>query len=157
MLSTSEILAAANRFKRFYGDRINEIALVYGLSKVEMDVLLFLYNNPQYDTARDIVEFRHIAKSYVSKAVELLVKKDALTVKEDGRDRRVLHLKVSDCSLEAVEMAKSAQERVMKDLFKGLTAEEQRTFERVLRKMSYNIEEVTRTDNEEESIRGAGL
>ena len=43
-----------------------------GLTQLEMDILLFLANNPEYDTARDIVEKRHLAKSHVSVGVDAL-------------------------------------------------------------------------------------
>lgn len=89
MISISEFLSITNQFNKLYSGSINAVAAGYGMSKVEVDVLLFLHNNPQYDTARDIVEYRHIAKSYVSKAVELLVKRGALLIREDDKDRRI--------------------------------------------------------------------
>lgn len=140
MLSTSEILAVTNQFNKFYSMRITETAMEFHMSKVEMDVLLFLYNNPQFDTARDIVEYRHIAKSYVSKAVELLVKKGALLIKEDTKDRRIIHLEITGKAMEAAKQARRVQERIMEELFQNLTEEEQNLFEKVLRKMSDNIE-----------------
>ena len=44
----------------------------WGLTQLEADILLFLANNPEYDTARDIVEVRHLAKSHVSAGIEAL-------------------------------------------------------------------------------------
>ena len=40
-----------------------------GLTQLEADILMFLANNPEYDTARDIVEKRRLAKSHVSVGV----------------------------------------------------------------------------------------
>ena len=42
--------------KRLYGQRIQPVCEAYGLTRMEMDILLFLANNPAFDTARDIVE-----------------------------------------------------------------------------------------------------
>lgn len=44
-----------------------------GLSQTALDILLFLANNPDYKTARDIVEVRHIKANLVSMNVDKLV------------------------------------------------------------------------------------
>ena len=43
-----------------------------GLSQTALDILLFLANNPDYKTARDIVEVRHIKANLVSMNVDKL-------------------------------------------------------------------------------------
>ena len=42
--------------KRAYDAALKPVAEAHGLTRNEVDVLLFLANNPGYDTARDIVE-----------------------------------------------------------------------------------------------------
>ena len=46
-----------------------------GLTQLEADILMFLANNPEYDTARDIVEKRRLAKSHVSVGVDALAER----------------------------------------------------------------------------------
>ena len=75
MSNTTEILVSASMFGKLYSKMIMEVADKYSMNKVEVDILLFLNNNPKYDTAKDIVELRGIAKSYVSKSVDKLVAK----------------------------------------------------------------------------------
>lgn len=72
----------------------------------EMNVLLFLANNPQYDTARDVTEFRGLSKSQVSQAVELLVAEGLVSRTPDSSDRRVVHLSLTE---EAGPLAREAQ------------------------------------------------
>ena len=43
------------------------------LSQTAIDMLLFLANNPEFKTARDIVEIRHIKANLVSMNVDKLV------------------------------------------------------------------------------------
>ena len=43
------------------------------LPQTAFDILMFLYNNPEYKTARDIVEIRNIKANLVSVNVEKLV------------------------------------------------------------------------------------
>ena len=49
-----------------------------GLSQTALDILLFLANNPDYKTARDIVEVRHIKANLVSMNVDKLVQEGYL-------------------------------------------------------------------------------
>ena len=146
MLSTGEFLSITNLFNKLYSGSINVVAVEFGMSKVEVDVLLFLHNNPQYDTARDIVEYRHIAKSYVSKAVELLVKRGALSIREDEKDRRISHREVTKEAAVPLKKALEAQAGVMEKIFRGITEEEKQMFEKILCRMSSNLETIRRGD-----------
>ena len=56
-----------------------------GITMREVHVLLFLANNPDYDTARDITVLRGISKSQVSQAVDLLAAEGFLTRTPRGR------------------------------------------------------------------------
>lgn len=88
MNNTTEVLMATSMFGKLYTKKILEVASKYNMNKVEVDILLFLNNNPQYDTAKDIVEVRGIAKSYVSKSIDKLVEKKLLSLNVDKKDRR---------------------------------------------------------------------
>ena len=44
----------------------------YNLKKMEYDILMFLYHNPEYNTAADIVRIRKSTKSHVSTALKVL-------------------------------------------------------------------------------------
>ena len=45
------------------------------ITQTEIEIIMFLFNNPDYDTAKDISELRKFPKSCVSKAVDNLIKK----------------------------------------------------------------------------------
>ena len=51
---------------KLYQDTVLPVCKKYGLTYMEFGVLMFLYNNPQYNTAAQIVSMRHIPKSHVS-------------------------------------------------------------------------------------------
>ena len=46
--------------RKLYGQLFAPLLSQLGLTQLEMDILLFLANNPGKDTARDIVELRHL-------------------------------------------------------------------------------------------------
>ena len=52
----------------------------YDLRKLEYDILLFLYHNPKYHTAADIVRIRKSTKSHVSTALKVLEEKGFITI-----------------------------------------------------------------------------
>ena len=110
----------------------------YGLTQMEMDVLLFLANNPGLDTARDIVALRGLAKSQVSQAVELLVGKGFLARSPSQRDRRIVHLAITEAGWPAAREAQAVQARCGRALFDGLTPEEMETLRVILEKMVAN-------------------
>ena len=66
------------------------------LPQTAFDILMFLYNNPEYKTARDIVEIRNIKANLVSVNVEKLVQDNVSSHKQQGGDVG-LHATVSQC------------------------------------------------------------
>ena len=44
----------------------------YGLTQMEYDILMFLHNNPQHNTAAEIVKIRKSTKSHVSTSLKKL-------------------------------------------------------------------------------------
>ncbi len=139
MLSSSDILKNGQQLDKLYTKVISQVSAKFGMSKIEVDILLFLYNHPDYDTARDIVEVRCIAKSYVSKAVDLLMQRGYLTSMEDKKDRRILHLFIQASADNIIREAKEAQELFMSIIGKGIPEEDQEVLERILSRVSENI------------------
>ena len=62
------------------------------LPQTAFDILMFLGNNPEYSTARDIVEVRKIKANLVSVNVDRLVKDGYLIRKKVAGDRRKTQL-----------------------------------------------------------------
>lgn len=82
----------------------------------ELYILSFLINNPDKNSFSDIVEFRLLPKSNVSKGVDALVKKGLLSrVKEEG-DKRKAKLSL----LPSAALAQKAIEEARRDFFSSL-------------------------------------
>ena len=62
------------------------------LPQTAFDILMFLANNPEYKTARDIVEIRKIKANLVSVNVDKLVNEGYLERKPVENDRRKTEL-----------------------------------------------------------------
>ncbi len=81
-----------NALKTLYARCIEEVCTAYKLTRMELDILLFLANNPCYDTATDIIEIRYLAKSQVSSSIRLLEEKGFLRKEYAGHNRKTAHL-----------------------------------------------------------------
>ena len=139
MNNTTEVLMATSMFGKLYTKKILEVASKYNMNKVEVDILLFLNNNPQYDTAKDIVEVRGIAKSYVSKSIDKLVEKKLLSLNVDKKDRRIIHLKVESSANTVIKEALEAQKKYVDTIYNGISKEEEEVLKEIVNKMLSNI------------------
>ena len=71
-----------------YNDVCKPLCRELKLPQTAFDILLFLANNPQYQTARDIVEIRNIKANLVSINVERLVQEGYLVREKVKGDRK---------------------------------------------------------------------
>ncbi len=110
-----------------------------GLTQAELDILLFLANNSEYDTASDIVAIRHLAKSNVSVGVRSLEERGLLLRRSDGRDRRVEHLELTAAAQAPVELGRMGQQQFGALLFRGLSDEDRAELERLMDRIQQNV------------------
>lgn len=141
MHQITEMLVAIQKCGRVYNRMMTESARNSGITKPELDVLLFLFNNPQFDKASDVSEMRFLAKSYVSKAVDLLQKRGYLGVQEDAQDRRIMRLRVMDSALPVIRCGKKTQKNFADLLYHGMTEEELDQIHHIYLKMMVNLDQ----------------
>lgn len=91
-----EILVVMRRFRKLYEAVSRSVCEAHGISQTELDILGFLSNHPTKDTARDVTEWRMLPKANVSQAVDTLMEKGLLSRRQDGDDRRRIHLCLTD-------------------------------------------------------------
>ena len=87
MGSATEFLSGIRSIVKLHESMLKDICEAYRLTLTEAAVISFLHNNPQKDTAADIVELRMLQKSNVSCAVETLFQKHLLSRRQDEADR----------------------------------------------------------------------
>ena len=133
------ILSYAQHYKKYYTVQFEGAAAAYGLNQLEIDILLFLHNNPELCTASDICRYRALAKSNVSAAVERLRSRGVLTVSPAPGNRRQRLLGFAPDALPMVAVLADIQRSSMEPLFAGFTAQEQQTLQDYLRRMDANL------------------
>lgn len=121
----TRFLQFSQQFGRFYARQFAPLSARTGLGMREIHVLLFLANNPGYDTAREISELRGISKSQVSQAVELLAAEGLLSRTPDAGDRRVVHLAIKPEGAPLARECQDIQYGCWRRLLEGFSEEQE--------------------------------
>jgi len=115
---------AMARAQKGYTRLLEPICKKWNLTRNELDVILFLANNPDYDRATDIVQIRGLAKSHVSLSVSNLESRGLLERIADPADRRTVHLKLTERAKEITDVGCMLQKQFMDYLHQGVTEEQ---------------------------------
>ena len=134
------VLSYIQHYKKYYAAQFEAASAAYGLNQLEIDILLFLHNNPECHTAGDICRYRGLAKSNVSAAVERLRARGVLTVSPAPDNRRQRLLGFAPDALPMVSALADIQRCSLEPLFAGFTAEEQQRLQEYLSRMDANIQ-----------------
>lgn len=112
----------------------------WGLTQTEADILLFLANNPEYDTARDMAEKRHLAKSHISAGIEALAGRGLLERSLREGNRKTIHLRLTAAADPIVEEGRALQRRYGELIFRDFTQEEICQLSRWLDRVTENVD-----------------
>lgn len=126
--------------RKLYGNLCAPLLARYGLTQLELDIILFLANNPEYDTARDIVEKRHLAKSHVSVGIDTLAGQGLLERFTREGNRKTIHLRLTAAAAPIVEEGRAVQRRYGECLLSGFTQEERRQLARLMDRVAENVD-----------------
>jgi len=127
------------KLKRLYDQQLAPVMEKWQLTRMELDVLLFLQCHPQVTTAAQLVQQRALTKSHVSKAVEHLTACGYLTQQRDERNRRRINLTLTDKAAPILEEGRAAQEKFAAILNQGVDPADRDIFFRVARQVSDNV------------------
>ena len=133
------IIVRTSLFRRYYENSFQDLLEKFGLTRLEAVILIFLHNNPDFNTARDIVELRGFSKSNVSTALEALRLRQYLTVRPDPDSRRVRRIFLREEKRDVVEALARRQQETLGRLTDGFSPEELAEMQRFLDRMEENI------------------
>lgn len=147
LIEKRKIPAIYRLMKRLYVREMGEVMAQYDLTRMELDVLIFLDQNPGVDTAAEIVAARCLTKSHVSAAVEHLTQLGLLTQHRDEHNRRKIHLTPTEMAGPVLVLGREASEHIGSMLMNGLTNQEMTDFYNTLNRIAANAEKAL--ENEE--------
>lgn len=113
-----------------------------GMPQTALDILLFLANNPDYKTARDIVEVRHIKANLVSMYVDKLVQEGYLERYAVAGDRRKTKLLCTGKADPVIRKGRAVQNAFFKRLLNNVDTADQEVFFRTMELIGKNLDEI---------------
>lgn len=119
-----------------------EAVMEYHFTPNEILVLMFLSNNPNFDTAKDIAYYRNISKGLIAKSVESLAEQGFLILKKDEKDRRKIHLILSEKSQAVVERIREISKDFQEQLLEGVPEEYLEILDKTSFIMEKNLEKM---------------
>lgn len=122
----------------FIGSKIKEYKLTYN----QIDVLIFLMHNKDYNTAKDIVEYIGVSKGLVSRSVDGLIKRGFLTASEDEKDKRKLRLILTEDGNDLVKKIDKYDKEFFSKITLGVSKEEMEAHMSIMKKILNNLENI---------------
>ena len=113
----------------------------YSLTQMEYDILMFLHNNPQHNTAAEIVR---IPKSHVSTSLKELESKGLIERVPGADNKKHIEIKLLKKAEPIIEDGIKAQREFAKHVLTGLSEEEKRICKAVFNKICSNADEYLR-------------
>lgn len=139
-------------FEDAYAAMLKPLCAELAMPQTALDILLFLANNPGYDTARDICFYRHMKPGIVSFHIDRLVGEGYLARKSDEKDRRVTHLAVTAAAAPIVARGQELQAALGARLTEGLGAEDRTLFWRCVATIAENAKCICREAAQKEKL-----
>lgn len=118
----------------------------YQLTQMEYDILIFLHNNPQHNTAAEIVKIRKSTKSHVSSSLKNLENRGLVERIQSADNKKHIEIVLLEKAVPIIEDGIKVQKEFAKTLLQGLSKEEKRICVEVFNKICKNADEYLKTD-----------
>ena len=99
-----------------------EVCDRYELTQMEYDILMFLHNNPQLNTAAEIVKIRKSTKSPVSTSLKKLENRGFVKRIQSEDNKKHIEIVLLDRAALIVEAGLNAQKQIAQDVLSGNVA-----------------------------------
>ena len=119
------------------------------LPQTAFDILMFLGNNPEYKTAGEIVEIRHIKANLVSVNVDRLVRDGYLERKPVKGDRRKTELICTEKAQPVILRGREIQNVFLNKMLERLDDDTLKAFLPALNVIKENLNEILEKDENE--------
>lgn len=123
----------------YYDKIMTKVSKEMDLSFSEAHVLLFFYDNDNLINAKDIVCKDNVSKSFVSKAINLLVEKNYIKIIQDNDDKRFQKIILNDNTKDIINKLDTVRNNYRNNLISNISLEELECFFKVLEKIENNI------------------
>ena len=141
-LTPAHILSNAHKLIEAYHTVLQPLCRESGLPPMAVDILLFVANNSDHATARDICQCRGFKPAIVSVHIDRLVGEGLLERQTVPGDRRKTRLACTDGAAPIVEKWRRIQQGFARKVTAGISREDVQAFHRTMNQLDRNIQEI---------------
>jgi DNA-binding MarR family transcriptional regulator len=141
MFNELDVLMSGHQFKKLYEKKYDEIMRKYNLRKIEIEILYFISNCGEHNTAKDIANLQYISKAHISNSIDDMTHKKYLSIIEDSQDRRYLHLSLTEAAKPVIEEIEMVRNQLFEILFQGISEDERQLIHNISKRIVKNIGE----------------
>ena len=138
----AKLFGNANKMIEAYHVALQPICKETGIPPLALDILLFIANNPENATAKEICKFRGFKSGIVSVHIERMAAGGLIERAEVPEDRRKTLLKATEEAQPIVERGRDVQKKFGERLLTGLTEEDISAVRSAMRVIEGNIENI---------------
>ena len=135
-------LGALSTCMEAYGAFCKPLCRELGLPQTAFDILMFLSNNPEHSTAKEISSLRGLKENIISINVNKLVGEGYLLRQNDPEDRRKVHLRCTEKAAPIIARGRQLQEVFLKEILQGLSDQDLRTLQHCLETIVNNVKRI---------------
>lgn len=139
------IFSHANKMTQAYHIMLAPLCKETGLPPMALDILLFLANDPEHNTAKDICRMRGHKSGIVSVHVERLVNDGLLERQEMPGDRRQTRLICTEKAQDIITRGRDIQWQFGLRLMEGISKEDHETMHRCFERIDVNLDEICKS------------
>ena len=139
------IFSHANKMTQAYHIMLAPLCKETGLPPLALDILLFLANDPEHNTAKDICRMRGHKSGIVSVQVERLVNDGLLERQEMPGDRRQTRLVCTEKAQDIITRGRDIQWQFGLRLMEGISKEDHETMHRCFERIDVNLDEICKS------------
>ena len=143
-IAASRMYSNSSRFIEAYHAVLQPLCCEAELPVMALDILLFIANNPDKSTARDVCQFRGMKPGIVSFHVDRLAAAGLLERRPVPGDRRKTQLVCTEAAADTIRRGRELQKRFAEALLSGLDRESLETLHRCLAAIDGNIDNIRR-------------
>ena len=142
MITIQEMNGHARKIGMAYEKTLLPLTAETDMPHTAISILLFLANNPEFATARDICEMRGLKRPNVSFHVERLVQEGYIERHAVPGDRRKDALICTEKATKIVELGRARQIQFAEAVLDGISEEDRAVLERCFAQMNNNIDRI---------------
>ena len=145
----TEILTHLSLYKKAYHAVFLPVCTKYSLTQIEADILLFLNNNPEYNTATSISSICGLSKPNISTALERLRQRNLLLVEKDANSRRTNRLTLLEEGEHIAEELRKCQKDYFSRMLYGIPDDTLQTVLNFFQQTNENISHIIEQEKQD--------